>query len=124
MIRIKKKPTFRKTHKYLVKLENFDARAILEKVGRLGVTNLSSGTPFDTGETAQAWSYRITGNRRQYKLRWTNSVLVGQVPLVIILQYGHGTKSGYFVSGRDFINPALKPAYEALHRLLREEVFQ
>ncbi len=120
MIKITK-PKFNKTHSFLDKLDKFDARPILEQYGRLGVGALSSATPVDTGETASKWSYKIKGNKKRYKLIWTNSAVVGSAPLVLMLQYGHATKSGYFLSGRDFINPALKPIYDALSKALLEE---
>ena len=114
-------PKFNKTHSFFDKLEKFDARSILEEFGQLGVALLSGATPVDTGETASGWSYKIKGNSELYKLIWTNSEVAGSAPLVLMLQYGHSTKSGYFLSGRDFINPALKPIYDALgKRLLKE----
>ena len=117
-------PKFNKTLSFLDKLDKFDARKTLELYGRLGVGALSAATPVDTGETASKWSYKIKGNRELYKLIWTNSEVVGATPLVLMLQYGHATKSGYFLSGRDFINPALQPIYDALAKALLEEALQ
>ncbi len=114
-------PKFKKTISFLEALEKFDARSVLDTYGRLGVSALSAATPVDTGETAGSWSYKIKGNREQYKLIWTNSEVAGTAPLVLMLQYGHATKSGYFLSGRDFINPALRPIYDALGKALLEE---
>ena len=121
MIKIKK-PKFKKTYKHFNNLDKFDPRKIMEDLGKMGVSNLSSATPVDTGETAQSWSYKVTGNKDRYVIQWSNSVMAGRAPLVLILQYGHATKSGYFISGRDFINPALRPVYTALYKRLREEV--
>ena len=120
MIEIKE-PKFNKTFSFLEALEKFDARSVLHEYGRLGVGVLSAATPVDTGETAGSWSYKITGNKERYKLIWTNSEVAGSAPLVLMLQYGHSTKSGYFVSGRDFINPALRPIYDSLNKKLLEE---
>jgi hypothetical protein len=116
-----KEPKFDKTVSFLEALEKFDARPILDEFGRLGVSALSAATPVDTGETAGKWSYKIKGNRKRYKLIWTNSEVAGSAPLVLMLQYGHATKSGYFLSGRDFINPALRPIYDGLAKALLEE---
>ncbi len=118
------KPKFKKTLSFLDRLDKFDARAVLEQYGRLGVGALSAATPVSTGETASKWSYKIKGNRERYKLIWTNSEVAGAAPLVLMLQYGHATKSGYFLSGRDFINPALRPIYDALNKRLLEEALQ
>jgi hypothetical protein len=115
------KPKFKKTHHFLEQLDRFDPRRILEEYGQLGVAALSASTPVDTGTTASSWSYKIKGNKERYTLSWSNSEMAGRTPLVILLQYGHATKSGYFLSGRDFINPALRPVYDSLKkRLLRE----
>jgi len=116
------KPKFKKTIAYLMRLNRFDARRVLEEHGRLGVALLSAATPVDTGEAASSWDYKIEGNRKRYKLIWTNSKLAGSVPLVLLLQYGHATKAGYFIPGRDFINPALKPVYISLSKAIGQEI--
>ena len=122
MIKVTKKPSFKSTISRLDKLDRVDVRHILHEYGKKGVQALSRATPVDTGETAQLWSYEITGNKKQYRLKWFNSATVGSVPLVIILQYGHATKSGYFINGRDFVNPALDPIYQALRNRLSKEI--
>jgi len=123
MIKIRT-PEFPKTFAFLDKLSKFDARSTLHKYGRLGVSALSAATPVDTGATAGSWSYKIKGNRERYKLIWTNSEVAGTAPLVLMLQYGHATKSGYFITGRDFINPALRPIYDALNEALLVEALR
>ena len=122
MIKFSKIPKFGKTVGYLNDLGRYDAKPLLHQMGQLGVERLRQTTPIDSGETANAWSYKIKGNKKRYKLVWTNSVMAGRAPLVLLLQYGHATKSGYFLSGRDFINPALLPVYETLLARLGQEV--
>jgi hypothetical protein len=122
MIRFKKVPKFGKTVGYLEKLTKYDVRPLLHQMGKMGMEHLRQTTPVDTGETASGWGYKIKGNKKRYKLVWTNNVVVGRAPLVLLLQYGHATKSGYFLSGRDFINPALLPIYETLLEKLGQEV--
>ncbi len=117
-------PRFTKTEAFFDKLRRFDARPTLEIFGALGVSALSAATPVDTGETAGKWSYEVKGNKERYTLTWYNSEMAGRTPLVILLQYGHATKSGWFVSGRDFINPALRPIYDALPTVLIQEAFR
>lgn len=123
MIRMTK-PSFRKTisklESYLKKKERFVG--ILHAYGKLGVTALSNATPVDTRETAGSWSYSITEKGDRYKLAWHNSVMAGDVPLVILLQYGHATGTGGYVVGRDFINPAIEPIYDGLKKGLVSEV--
>lgn len=122
MIRFKKVPKFGKTVGYLEKLTKYDVKDLLHQMGQMGVDRLAASTPVDSGETANAWGYKIKGNSQRYKLVWTNMIVAGRAPLVLMLQYGHATKSGYFLSGRDFINPALLPVYETLLERLGQEV--
>ena len=118
------KPKFKKTEAFLDKLDKFDARRILEQFGPIGVSALSAATPADTGKTAGKWSYKVKGNKERYTLTWSNSEMAGRTPLVLLLQYGHATKNGYFLSGRDFINPALWPVYDALQKTLIKEALR
>ena len=115
------KPRFKRTYQFLDKLDRFDARRILEQFGPIGVSALASWTPVDSGETAGKWFYKVEGNKERYTLTWYNSEMAGRTPLVILLQYGHATKNGYFLSGRNFINPALRPVYDALQKTLIKE---
>ena len=117
-------PRFKKTEAFFDKLRRFDARSTLEIFGTLGVSALSAATPVDTGETAGKWSYEVEGNKERYTVTWYNSEMAGRTPLVILLKYGHATKSGWFISGKDFINPALRPIYDALDTVLIEEAFR
>lgn len=116
-------PKFKKTYKRFKDLLNFDATIILHQYGRRGVQELAKSTPKDSGETASKWSYKVERTGDRYKLIWTNSELAGQAPLVLLIQYGHATKAGTFVSGIDFINPALKPIYKELAERFGQEIF-
>ena len=124
MIRFKRKPKFKKTYRFFDKVSRFDPKRLLEEYGKQGVSALSAATPVDSGETARAWSYKIEGNKERYTITWSNSVMAGQTPLVLLLQYGHGTRSGYFLSGTDFINPALRPLYKSLAKRLVQELIK
>lgn len=122
MIRFGKTPKFGRTTGYLERLLKYDVRSLLHEMGRLGVRKLAETTPKESGETAGAWGYKIRGNKERYKLIWTNDIVADRTPLVLMLQYGHGTRGGYFVQGRDFINPALLPVYDILLDKLGQEV--
>ena len=119
-----KKPQFKKTFRFFKKLKTHDVKSILEQYGKLGVSALSAATPIDSGEAATAWSYKVVGNSERYKLIWTNTALAGNAPLVLMIQYGHATKSGSWYSGHDFINPAIKPIYKRLNEALTKEVLK
>lgn len=88
--------------------------SILHRYGQEGVAHLAANTPKDTGETAASWSYEVKRTSRSMSIIWTNSNIVSGVPIAVILQYGHGTRNGGYVSGRDYINPAMRQVFDQL----------
>lgn len=121
MIKIKHKGNFRNTEMFLNNAKATNVQ-ILERYGQEGVRALSSATPVDSGETATSWSYKVLNTQTGYKIEWLNSHVVDGVPITILLQYGHGTRNGGFVQGRDFINPAIQPIFDKLANELWREV--
>ena len=87
---------------------------MLDKYGRVGVDALSSATPSDSGLTASSWSYEIEHSSSSAVIKFTNSNINKGVPIAIILQYGHGTGTGGWVQGRDYINPAIQPIFDKI----------
>lgn len=114
MISIKHKGNFKNTEKFLSNATKTRYLDILDRYGKEGVAALASATPVDSGETAQAWGYKIFRNSSGYTLEFTNSHVVSGVPIAIILQYGHATRNGGHVEGRDYINPAIQPIFDRL----------
>jgi hypothetical protein len=86
----------------------------LAKYGEKGVMALSAATPNDSGKTAEAWSYEISEGDGSLSVYWKNSNVNDGVNIAIILQYGHGTRNGGYVEGRDYINPAIQPVFDAM----------
>ena len=82
--------------------------------GRKGVFALAEATPRDTGETADSWDYRIVRTRRGFRIEWFNTHVNKDVPIAIIIQYGHGTGDGSWVEGIDYVNPAMVPVFDAI----------
>lgn len=121
-IRFTQRGDFSRTQKYLLKLKSKDYRPILEKYANQGLTALQSSTPKDTGETANAWTYRIISNRSRFGIQWFNNHTNDGIPIIILLQYGHGTSGGLFVEGRDFINPVMRPLFEKISEDIWKEV--
>lgn len=122
MIILKHRGNFSKTEKFLTSAAKAEYLSILRKYGQEGVNALASATPVDSGLTAMSWDYniRIKGNR--YTLEWTNSNVVNGVPIAIILQYGHATRTGGYVQGRDYINPAIRPVFDKIADQIWKEV--
>ena len=114
MIKITQTGKFEKTTSFLSKCMNDDIRKEMDMWGRHGVTALSAATPKDTGNTASSWSYSISETKDGYKLCWSNSNINKGVNIAVILQYGHATRNGGWVSGNDYINPALRPVYDEI----------
>lgn len=114
MIVVKHRGNFNKTENFLKRASRFDIRRILERYAKEGVAALSAATPVDSGLTASSWGYEITINRGSYVISWTNSNINDGVPIAIILQYGHGTGTGGWVEGRDYINPAMQPIFDKI----------
>ena len=89
-------------------------RGILERGAQAGVMALQAATPWDTGNTAAQWDYVITMSPVGFSIQWTNANVNDGVPIAVILQYGHGTGTGGYVPGVDYINPAMKPIFETI----------
>lgn len=114
LITFKQKGDFSKATTYLEKIKRPILLAIVNKYGILGVNALSSMTPLDSGKTAESWSYEIEMGDTRTVLSFHNSNINKGVPIAIILQYGHGTGTGGWVEGRDYINPAIVPIFDGL----------
>lgn len=114
MITFRQKGDFSKLTRYLERVKEVIRRGDLDKYGRAGVAALASATPIDTGLTASSWYYEIEHSNGSAAISFHNSNIQNGVPIAIILQYGHGTGTGGWVEGRDYINPAIRPIFDAI----------
>ena len=114
MIVFSQKGDFRKATSFLEKLKEVVHLSELDKYGKAGVEALRQATPIDSGETANSWYYKIEHGHEQARLLFCNSHINEGVPIAIILQFGHGTGTGGWVEGRDYINPAIQPVFDKL----------
>lgn len=112
MIRIRSRGDFSRTNRFLRFLHNKEHLKALEKYGEKGVRALSAATPVRSGKTAESWSYEIHYGLGSVSLVWKNNNINDGVNIAVILQYGHGTGTGGYVVGLDYINPALRPVFE------------
>lgn len=122
MITFRQKGDFSKATSYLEKLREKARLGVLDKYGREGVTALSSATPVDTGTTAASWFYTIERSSDSIAIVFNNSNRNKGVMIAIILQYGHGTGTGGWVQGRDYINPAIQPVFDKIAEQVWKEV--
>ena len=114
MIRFRQKGDFSKAIKYLEKAKKAAGMKDLSKYGKAGVAALSSATPVDSGLTASSWYYEINNQNGRISIDFCNSNINDGVPIAIILQFGHGTGTGGWVQGRDYINPAIQPVFDKI----------
>ena len=122
MISFRQKGDFSKTKRYLERVKSAARLSILDKYGRKGVVALASATPTETGKTASSWFYEISHNKGSATITFSNSNINKGVPIAIILQYGHGTGTGGWVEGRDYINPAIQPIFDEIANEAWKEV--
>lgn len=106
--------SFDKTDRFLAFLKGMRLKDLLEQYGQRGVEALAAATPERTGLTAMSWDFEVTGSGNNFKIIWTNSHVNEGVPIAILIQYGHGTGTGGYVQGRDYINPAIRPVFDAI----------
>lgn len=116
------KGDFKRTEKFLEGARVFNIRGVLERYGKAGVAALAAATPKDTGLTAESWGYEIVIKRGEARVIWTNSNINEGLPIAILIQYGHGTGSGGYVEGRDYINPAMRGIFDQLAAAAWKEV--
>lgn len=114
MISFRQKGDFSKLNRYFERLRESINIGVLDKYGRAGVAALASATPTETGLTASSWYYEIKRQNGSVSIEFLNSNVNKGVPIAIILQYGHGTGTGGWVEGRDYINPAIQPIFDQL----------
>jgi len=122
MITFRHKGDFSKTTRYLKRAKDAIRQADLEKYGQRGVDALASATPIDSGKTATSWYYEIKRSSGSVEITFNNSNFNDNVPIAIIIQYGHGTGNGGWVEGRDYINPAIRPVFDQITKEIWEEV--
>ena len=121
-VKISSKGSFKNTYKFLKFLSDWKIEQSLKKYAQKGVDALSAATPVDSGKTADSWGYEIEVSKGSAKIRWTNTNINDGVNIAVILQFGHGTGTGGYVEGRDYINPAIQPVFDEIADALWKEV--
>lgn len=122
MITFQQKGDFKNAERFLKRMSKSDFANVLKGVAQKGVQALSAATPTDSGLAASSWGYQIKRSRSSFEVIWTNSDIENGFPVVIGIQYGHGTGTGGYVRGQDFINPVMRPIFEKILSDLWTEV--
>lgn len=106
--------SFKNLERFLSKMSKLEIRSTLEKFGSKGVEALAAATPVGTGLAASSWGYEVTNSGRSWTITWTNADIENGYPVAVMIQYGHGTGTGGYVQGIDYINPALRPIFQEI----------
>ena len=114
MIRVESSGSFDNTVKFLKFLQSGRMFNVLDRYGRMGVDELRANTPKESGETANSWGYRVINQNGIHGIEWYNTHVNDGVNVAVLIQYGHGTGTGGYVEGIDYINPALRPVFQAM----------
>lgn len=121
-IRFTHKGDFSKTTKFLTRVTHTICRSDLERYAKKGVAALASATPVESGLTADSWTYEIISKKGSITINFINTNIQQNVPIAVIIQYGHGTGTGGWVEGRDYINPAIQPIFDEMINDIWREV--
>lgn len=110
------------TRNWLARMAKLDLALVLNSFGAEGVNALRAATPTASGETQNLWNYHVTRKGKNWRIDWTNSHVNNGVNIAVILQYGHATRNGGYVVGRDYINPAIRPVFDKIAKQAWKEV--
>lgn len=122
MVKFKHRGSFNNVEKFLNRMTDRNYLNVLSSYGDAGVKALSAATPVDSGLTAQSWTYEIERTKDKTTISWLNTNVNNNVVIAVILQYGHGTGTGGYVQGRDYINPAMRPVFDKIAEQAWREV--
>ena len=122
MVTFKHRGNFNMVKRFLNKMQGLDYLNMLDKYGQMGVQALAEATPKDSGVTAQSWTYEIERTTDRTIISWLNTNENKGVNIAVILLYGHGTGTGGYVQGRDYINPAMRPVFDEIAEKAWKEV--
>lgn len=124
MLQLKTSGSYKKTFSFMERLLEFFNKGGLNKYGERGVKALLNATPKDTGLTSKSWTYKVVRERNKISIVWSNTNVQDGVNIAVILQYGHATRAGYWVEGRDYINPAMKSVFDSISKEAWEEMMR
>jgi len=114
MFSFSSKGDYKRTEAFLKMMANGDLFQSLDKYGMKGVNALSKATPVDSGLTANSWKYRVIQDPNRPGVEWYNTNVQNGTQIAVLIQYGHGTRNGGYVQGRDYINPAIRPVFDQI----------
>ena len=124
MITFRSVGKWERTFRFLKKNQRLSVSEVLEREAKKGVIALKASTPVETGLTSNSWTYEVERNRSGARIVWSNTNTNKGYNIAIILQYGHGTGTGGYVAGIDYINPAIRPVFDEIADTVWKEVIR
>lgn len=122
MITIESEGEWKMTRNWFDRMTKLDLALIMNQFGKEGVSALAASTPSRSGLTSKSWNYEVTRKGNNWKITWTNSNVNKGANIAVLIQYGHGTRNGGYVVGRDYINPAIRPVFDKIAKQAWKEV--
>ena len=122
MITIESQGEWKMTRNWFDRMTKLDLALIMNQFGKEGVSALAAATPSRSGMTSKSWNYEVTRKGNNWKITWTNSNENKGANIAVLIQYGHGTRNGGYVVGRDYINPAIRPVFDKIAQKAWKEV--
>jgi len=122
MITIESQGEWKLTRNWFDRMTKLDLALIMNQFGKEGVSALAAATPSRSGMTSKSWNYEVTRKGNNWKITWTNSNVNKGANIAVLIQYGHGTRNGGYVVGRDYINPAIRPVFDKIAKQAWKEV--
>ena len=122
MITIESQGEWKLTRNWFDRMTKLDLALIMNQFGKEGVSALTAATPSRSGLTSKSWNYEVTRKGNNWKITWTNSNVNKGANIAVLIQYGHGTRNGGYVVGRDYINPAIRPVFDKIAKQAWKEV--
>lgn len=122
MITIESEGEWKMTRNWFDRMTKLDLALIMNQFGKEGVSALAAATPSRSGLTSKSWNYEVTRKGNNWKITWTNSNVNKGANIAVLIQYGHGTRNGGYVVGRDYINPAIRPVFDKIAQKAWKEV--
>lgn len=122
MITIESQGEWKMTRNWFDRMTKLDLALIMNQFGKEGVSALAAATPSRSGMTSKSWNYEVTRKGNNWKITWTNSNVNKGANIAVLIQYGHGTRNGGYVVGRDYINPAIRPVFDKIAQKAWKEV--
>ena len=122
MITIESQGEWKLTRNWFDRMTKLDLALIMNQFGKEGVSALAAATPSRSGLTSKSWNYEVTRKGNNWKITWTNSNVNKGANIAVLIQYGHGTRNGGYVAGRDYINPAIRPVFDKIAQKAWKEV--